>query len=402
LPHRIYDVVVVGAGPAGSRTARDLALRGLDVLVLEEHRVVGTPCHCSGLVTPRTLELANVGDGIVRNTIRGAVIHAPGIRPVTLGGDRVHAYVIDRTELDHLVWAQAAAAGATLLVRTRLESFDVADDHVAVRTRREGVRQDLRARLLVAADGAMSRVAQQLRGTPPRGIVAGLGALAGYDRNQFRDHVEVFLDPRAAPGWFGWTIPLPGDMARLGTGSANGIKPRESFERLRANFPETFGAARVHSHTGGLIALWEPTPMVADRVMLVGDAARQVKPTSGGGIHAALEAATLAASVAAEAFQSGDLSVRGLATYPGRWHRSQGKELRRQHDMRRVFERLTPQDLATLVPLLEDRELRAAVDSVGDIDYPSRLVRLIGRHKPRLLLKLLARPRFPLAWVWGG
>jgi digeranylgeranylglycerophospholipid reductase len=398
----LHDVIVAGAGPAGSRMARDLARRGFDVLVLEEHRLVGAPCHCSGLVTPRTIELADVGQEVVRNTIRGAIIHAPGVRPVTIGGDRIHAYVIDRTELDRRLWTQAEAAGATLLPRTRLMSFSLTDTHVVAHVRSEGRPARLRARMLVGADGALSSVAWQIRGTRPTGIVAGLGAVAGYDGNPLDDHVEVFLDPHSAPGWFGWTIPLLEGLARLGTGSANGIKPRESFARLQSTFPSTFGAARVHSHTGGLIALWEPTPMVADRVMLVGDAARQVKPTSGGGIHAALEAAGLAASVAADALVNGDLTERGLGAYPRRWHRSRGRELRRQHDMRRVFARLTADDLATLVPLLAEPELRAAIDAEGDIDYASRMVRRIGRHRPQLLLKLLARPRFPLAWLWGS
>jgi flavin-dependent dehydrogenase len=142
--------------------------------------------------------------------------------------------------------------------------------------------------------------------------------------------------------------------------------------------------------------------MVADRVMLVGDAARQVKPASGGGIHAALEAATLAARVAGDALRRDRLSRRELQAYPDHWHRNQGRELRRQHDMRRVFERLDVRDIASLVPLLEDDELRSAVEIVGDIDYPSRVIRRVGRQRPRLLLKLIPRPRFPLAWLGGN
>jgi geranylgeranyl reductase family protein len=387
--------------------ARDLARLGFDVLVLEEHSAIGTPCHCSGLVTPRTLERADVGDGVILNTIRGAVIHVPGCAPVTIGGDRVHAHVIDRTELDRRLVDQAREAGASVLPLARFERFGLAGDSgkrlmdgcVEVEIRRAGVLAKVRGRLLVGADGALSRVATQLRGHGPRGVVAGLGADAEYDRNPREDHVEVFLDPASAPGWFGWTIPLGGGRARLGTGSANGIKPNESFERLRTGFPDTFGAARVHSHSGGTIALWEPTPMTADRVMLVGDAARQVKPTSGGGIHAALHAAGVAAGVAGAAIKTGDVSKRGLRAYPRAWDRVAGREMRRQHDMRRTFRRLTAADLRTLLPVLDDRPIRSTVNDTGDIDFPSVLVGRIARQRPRLLLKLLRRPRFPMAWV---
>jgi digeranylgeranylglycerophospholipid reductase len=408
LPERIYDAVIVGAGPAGARTARDLAHLGFDVCVLEEHSTIGTPCHCSGLVTPRTLELADVGDDVILNTIRGAIIHVPGCAPATIGGERVHAHVIDRSELDRRVVGQAHKAGATVMSLSRFERFTIAGDsgrrlkdgHVEIEIRREGTRSKIRTRLLVGADGARSRVATQVRGHPPRGVVAGLGATAEYDRNPREDHVEVFADPGSTPGWFGWTIPLGGGHARLGGGSANGVKPRESFERLRRGFPETFGAARIDRHSGGTIAVWAPTPMTADRVMLVGDAARQVKPTSGGGIHAALHAAGVAAAVAATAFRRGDVSNPSLNAYPRRWDRTAGREMRRQHDLRRMFQRLTTRDLQKLLPVLEDASVRSTVDAWGDIDFPSRLVSRIARQRPTLLLKLLAWPRFPLAWVY--
>lgn len=407
----LHDVVVAGAGPAGSRIARDLAVAGFDVMVLEEHEAIGDPCHCSGLVTPRTLQLAGVGDGLVHNTIRGAVIYAPPSRPVTVGGDRIHAHVIDRTELDRRLAAQASDAGATFLGKTRFLGFSIAapsngraaDGCVVIRVLREGSETTIRARLLVGADGARSRVAQQVRGSPIRRAVVGLGALAEYEGKAPHDYVELFLDPASAPGWFGWTIPVGDGMARLGTGSANGIKPRDSFAQLRRSFPDSFGSAHVHSHSGGLIALWEPTPMTSDRVMLVGDAARQVKPTSGGGIHAALQAASLAAEVASEAMRRGDVSAHGLRAYPRRWHGSAGRELRRQHDMRRAFERLSANELAVLAQFLEDPRLRGTVNSVADIDYPSRVVAKLALHQPLLALRLLRWPRFPLAWLpWSA
>lgn len=408
-PEPVHDVAIAGAGPAGSRIARNLAARGFDVLVLEEHEAIGDPCHCSGLVTPRTLELADVGDDVIQNTIRGAVIHAAPSRSLAVGGDRVQAHVIDRMELDRRLAAQARKAGATFFRRTRLSRFSVSEPSrvgagggsVVIRVLREGTESVIRARLLVGADGARSRVAAQVRGTPISGAVVGLGALAEYDRNGLHDHVELFLDPASAPGWFGWTIPVTSGIARLGTGSANGIKPRESFRRLRRAFPDNFGAARVHSHSGGLIAVWEPTPMTSNRVMLVGDAARQVKPTSGGGIYAALRAAELAGAAASEALTSGDVSARALLSYPRNWDRSFGRELRRQHDMRRAFQRLTATELAMLVQFFEDRRIREAVGSVADIDYPSRLIAELVIRSPSLALRLMRWPQFPLAWLPG-
>ncbi len=407
MPERIHDVVVVGAGPAGARVARDLALRGFDVVVLEEHSVVGTPCHCSGLVTPRTLDLAGVGDDVILNTISGAVIHVPGCPTLMIGGDRVHAHVIDRSEFDRRIVAQATDAGADLQRLCRFEGFTIegvadrhlADGRIAIDIRREGVPDRIHARLLVGADGGLSRVATQIRGHRPRNVLSGLGGVAEYERNERMDHVELFLDPGAAPGWFGWTIPLDPTRSRIGTGTGEGLKPLESFRRLRDGFPDTFGTARVEAHSGGTIALWEPTPMVSERVMLVGDAARQVKPVSGGGIHAALHAAGIAAEVAGSALERGTVAERSLRPYAERWHATAGRELRRQADMRRAYRRLSIRDLQALMPMLQEQSIRSTVDRDGDIDFPSRLVGRIARQRPSLLLKLFPWTRFPMAWA---
>ncbi len=121
---RVYDVLVVGAGPAGSRIARDLALAGLDVGILEEHREIGQPCHCSGLVSPRTLELAQVGRRPRSSTRSGAPWSTrAGRNPVKVGGDRIHGYVIDRVELDRRLADQAIAAGAELIQPARFERY---------------------------------------------------------------------------------------------------------------------------------------------------------------------------------------------------------------------------------------------------------------------------------------
>ena len=399
-------MLVVGAGPAGSRVGRDLALSGLEVGILEEHYEIGEPCHCSGLVSPRTLGVAGVGNDLVLNTIRGAVVHTSDRSPVRVGGARVHGYVIDRVELDRRLAAQAVDAGAELIKPARFMRYRLvgepgvnnASGHVAITAVHDRVETEFKARLLVGADGAMSKVARQIRGTPS-GFIAALGAHADYAANPYPDHVEVFLKDDAAPGWFGWTIPLGDGTARIGTGSANGVRPAESLVRLQTHFASSFGTARIRSRSGGTIALWEPTVMVADRVMLVGDPARQVKPTSGGGIHAALDAAAIAARHATAAFRGSSLAARTLGSYERDWYRTMGRELRRQHDLRRMFTRLDPTRIRSLMDLLERESLGAELDAKGDIDFLSLSIRRLAFRYPMLTARLATWPRFPSAWL---
>lgn len=96
----VYDAVVVGAGPAGSTVARLLARRSFRVLLLEEHPQVGLPCHCSGLVTPRTLQAAGAPDSLVHGVVRGVEVYGPGGEVLSLTASHPKALVIDRVGLD--------------------------------------------------------------------------------------------------------------------------------------------------------------------------------------------------------------------------------------------------------------------------------------------------------------
>jgi len=138
---------------------------------------------------------------------------------------------------------------------------------------------------------------------------------------------------------------------------------------------------------------------VADRVLLIGDAARQAKPTSGGGILTALVSAEIAAQACIQALIREDLSSRSLRVYPDLWEKRLGRELKRQHDMRRAFSRLDARGLAELVTALSRTKTRSSIESTGDIDFPSRLVwRLLTRH-PGVVFRTFTIPRFPAAWL---
>ena len=131
------DVVVVGAGPAGSRTARNLARAGLHVRLLEEHRGVGVPSHCSGLISPRTLREAEIGEDAIIHRITGAFVHTSRGSEVALGGEKTRAVAIDRIHWDETLAEQAQVAGAEL-VRARLTNVARVNNHVRLHTQTDG------------------------------------------------------------------------------------------------------------------------------------------------------------------------------------------------------------------------------------------------------------------------
>ena len=110
-----YDIAVVGGGPIGSFVAQQLASKGRQVAVLEEHKIIGEPIHCAGLVTKRVLDITKCSqDKIVQNTIYGAVIHSPEGSNLTIGGDKAHALVINRQKFDEHLAQKAETSNDSL------------------------------------------------------------------------------------------------------------------------------------------------------------------------------------------------------------------------------------------------------------------------------------------------
>jgi digeranylgeranylglycerophospholipid reductase len=368
-----YDAIVVGAGPAGSATGRDIAAHGFRTLLIEEHEAVGEPLHCAGLVTPRTLELAGVADGLIINELRGGFVNSPLGTRLPLGGDRLRAVAIQRQRLDELLAAAAQQAGAELRTSARLIALERQPGALVVHLRSRGRPQALRTRLLIGADGAQSRVGRWLglRARHEERIV-GLGLEARLETER-QDFLEIFVGNSIAPGFFGWVIPLGGGRARIGVATSDGRRPIHYLGRLLEAFPRLFADAQFGRLYGGVIPLRRPHRIYCENAMLVGDAAGQVKPTSGGGIYTGLVGAKHCAQAAVRALTEDDLSVASLARYQKAWAGEMSRELARGWDLRRIFLALDDRELDGLVSVFRSQRLRRLAEQHGDIDFPSRL-----------------------------
>ncbi len=389
--HSQYDVVVIGAGPSGSAVARDIAAHGFNVLLVEEHQQVGLPTHCAGLITPRTLELADLrADGFVQNELTGAIIHSHSGLEASIEGDRVHALAIDRGRFDAALAERAIESGARLLLHTRASGFERRDGLIRVHLKNERRHETVETRLLVGADGARSGVAQWAGLPGPDEVVYGVNARVHLD--QRASHlVEVFLCRDLAPAWFGWIIPLGDGQARLGIGTTQGSAAR-CLKKLVAAFPSRFQNLKILEVSGGVIPLGLPERIHTDNLMLVGDAACQVKPTSGGGVYTGLLGARSCAQTAVRALEEDDLSAESLGRYHASWIEDMGEELQTGALLRKIFMRLGDGDFDTLLSLLRKQPLARILSRYGDIDHPSHLVTPLARMLPnlRVLLSMAA------------
>ncbi|MDP7619120.1 MAG: NAD(P)/FAD-dependent oxidoreductase [Dehalococcoidia bacterium] len=395
-----YDVAVVGAGPGGSQTARLLADQGHRVLVLEEHKSVGLPVHCSGFVTPRTLSEAGVSAGLVLNEVKGAVVHSPGGKSLELGGDKVRALVLDREAVDVTIADRAASAGAEYQLRTKVEDISFGPSGALLRAKEAGQWKDYKARLVVGADGVRSRVAAQIDRPEAQFIWCAGAELRLPDHPT--DMVRIYVGNELAPGWFAWTIPMGGGSVRMGIGSVmgnTGEKPRKLLDHLVQSHPGHFRGMEITSFGGGFIPLYAPSRTYADRVLLVGDAALQTKPTTGGGIYTSLVAARHAAETADAALVADELGPWSLSEYERAWREEIGGELDRGTDVRETFLRMRDHQLDRVVDLLGQPILRPIINRYGDIDFPSRLFGRLLSLVPVLRILLGLPEALPGRWL---
>lgn len=383
-----YDVVVVGAGPAGAITAEELARGGRRVLMVEEHRQVGYPLHCSGLVTPRTLSAAGVSQAFAHNTIWGTVVYSTRGARLDLRDRDVRALVIDRPRFDNVLAQRAQSAGADLWLGCRLEAYRTTASGLEVTLRSGGQRRQVTAAALVGADGAGSTVARQMGSFTPHDRVSCIGAVITQRPGAESRNVSVFLGDDIAPEWFGWSIPNGDGTARVGIGAPVPLKraPQVLLRDMFARFPDEFDGTQVLQYSGGVIPLYRPTRIYGDRVVLVGDAARHVKPFSGGGIRTAILGAKLAARTLNEAFALDDLSANVLKAYQDRCAVELDHEFMLQREVRSLAFRLSDTQRHQVLTWLTNPLLVRLLKQYGDIDFPGTLFRNIVRRRGVLRL----------------
>ncbi|MEM0448700.1 MAG: NAD(P)/FAD-dependent oxidoreductase [Methanomassiliicoccales archaeon] len=372
------DFLVVGGGPVGTTFASETASRA-KVVIVEEHEEVGLPVQCTGLVTPRVVEMAQAQDTII-NQIRGAYFHFPGGETVEVRSREVKAVVIDRAAFDRRRAEFAIDKGAELHLGTRFLSHEQSGC-VLVRCRFKGHIQEFKAKLLVGADGYKSNVAHSAGLFPPEDLVRGLQMDLAY-REEEQDMLFVYLGREVAPGFFAWRIPC-GEMTRVGLCvSMNHKSPMRYLTSLlkRVGLQDK-RRVRVIS---GMIPLGPAPRTYADRLMLIGDAAGQAKPLSGGGLYTGMVAAHCAAETSLICLSRDDYSGRTLSEYQEKWKSLIGKELERGMLLRRAFIRLSDEKLKEIGRILSRPEVESVLNQ-GDIDYPMELAPYVLRAAPSLL-----------------
>ncbi|APV45133.1 geranylgeranyl reductase family [Dehalogenimonas formicexedens] len=370
------DIIVIGAGPAGSRVARQLALQGHDVILLEKRQTLGEPVCCTGIVSTQCVAEFSIDPDLIMHRFSGALIHSPSGEIVPIRRSTIQAVAIDRAAFDRRMTEKAQAAGARLMLGTTANYLDIQPDRVVVAVFRNQEQRHLTARAVVVAAGLTQKLTPQLGLVTIKDFAVGVQLdVEGADVSE----IEIFSGKSLAPGFFAWLVPTSPGHAKLGMIVRH--QPMASILRLISLL-----ATKRRGFVPAGKPVCRPIPLnhlrksYTDRLLVVGDAAGQVKTTTGGGLYYGLLCADIAASTLHQGLLGDRLRSTDLKCYERAWLDRLGREMLVGRLARNVFRHLGDHQLDGLMRRTQESGLMAKllVDDRLSFDWHSpAILRLV-------------------------
>jgi len=380
------DIVVVGGGPCGSFSALTATKLGAEVVVCEEHGEIGVPAHCSGHVSLRGLERLGLRlpKEIIENEVKGAVFYSPFGEEFRVKCTSPVSLVINREAFDKHLSDLAMKAGVRYLLKSRVESFLLDSGFITgVKVRRGGAKEPLGSHVVIDAEGCSSALLKRT-GLKPVGrsmVVNAVQAEVDLVGEVSVDTVEVYLGRRFAPGFFAWIIPKRDSSAKVGLATSRD-NPRAYLRRFMRDHPiasKKLSKSKITRLTFHPIPLGGPIPKTySNGLLIVGDAASHVKPTTGGGIIFGLLCSKMAGEVAYQAVKYQNYSENFLLRCQSLWKEAIGFDMMVMRQARKLLNRLTDKKIDKIIKICVKLGVDKILEGVKDLDFQgSLLIRLI-------------------------
>lgn len=374
---KIYDVIIVGGGPAGLYTARILGEAGLDILVLEEKEKVGKDVLCTGIVSRELFEKFDISKDSIIREIRTVKLISPFGTSILYTHSSPFAYVVDRGEFDRFLFMDAKSKGVEFRFSHRVVDIDILRSGVEVTTHnlQDFQIEKFKGKMLILATGFRIGLCKKLGLSYPVKFLKS----AQKTMELKEDTVTIITGSSISKGGFGWIVPEKENFARVGLITEG--SPREGFKNLAKNylFTENLEEVRYKPIAQGLVS-----KTFGERIISVGECAGQVKTTTGGGIYFGLICAEIAGEEVLKAFKKGNFSPERLSSYDKKWKNKIGSEIQRGYFLRKMWERLTDEQIEKLFTVVKSDGFMDYISKKLKFDWHSlTLIKLIGKKEIR-------------------
>jgi len=332
------DVVIIGAGPAGSTAAREISVRGYDILLVEKDTYPGENNVCAGCIDQNSAGSLNLPSDIVEKKTSKSTYYFPWKTYV----QNISHVTVLRSVFDRFLAEKAVKKGAKLLVSTL--AFDVTRSRdgivVNLKNRVSGEKDKLKAKLAIFADGPSTLASKKFKGIGfQREQQKALAAIYDIEwRNNPFEHLEFFFDRNVSPWGYGWIFPKK-DWLNVGVGC--------SISKMRGNIrtyldflvdKHPVASKKLHGRqkltfAASIIPLAHAEKIFDDRILVVGDAAGMVDPLWGGGIGYAIKGGMLAAEVAVKALEKNSFDGTLLSQFEQEWKKGKAYKLIRKLEL---------------------------------------------------------------------
>jgi digeranylgeranylglycerophospholipid reductase len=347
------DVVIVGAGPGGSATAKHLAAKGYNVALYEKRQEIGAPKRCAEGISLGGLERLglNPPSNCIRQRIDGAKIYAPNGRFVEINYGKDSGYILERKIFDKWLAEEAARRGAKVQAKTYIKRV-IKENGKVVGVKGDfcGEKFEENCKVLVAADGIESKISRMAGlNTTCNPLLVDSGVqfeMAGI-KIEDKKKIYIYMGNEVAPRGYTWIFPKGEDVANVGIGilGRSEVPAIDYLKKFVESREELKKGSILEVNAGGIPVGGLLKKMTLDNFLAIGDAAHQVNPIHGGGIYEAQFAGRIAAEVISKSLEKGDTSEKQLDRYNVEWWEQRGESLKKIEKLREVVEKLSDEDL---------------------------------------------------------
>jgi digeranylgeranylglycerophospholipid reductase len=386
---RWFDVIVIGGGPSGLHVASLLSDSGLSVALFEEHSEIGKDVVCSGVVSKEAFLRYDLPREAIVGKIKEAELLSPGGIRLPYSHPETAALVVDRHIFDGKLSEQARARGVEVWLNSKVVALFVENRFVEASLRTPEGENRIHAQIAVIATGVNFKLQTTLGLGRPKKIIKGIQIEI---RTEHIEHLKVYFGSRFSNGFFGWAIPLMNRRTRIGVMTeGNALEGLKNVLSNVSTYSDPCADMGMIKRRG--IAFGAIPRSYSDRIVAVGEAAGQIKTTTGGGIYYGLLGAEIASEVIKKAFKKGDFRARTLSEYQRLWRKSLGRELVFGEYFHKFYSRLDDNSIDGLFDAAERDNLFSFISENGKFDWHKNAVAKILRspHLRRILWNGLIR-----------